>query len=96
MSQLIGKDPDAWKDRSQKEKRVAEDEMVRQYHRLNGQEFEQLNEHEFEQNPGDSGGKRSLVYYSAWGGRVGHDLATEQQQILMRYLSFNNSLSSGL
>ena len=28
-SQLIGKDPDAVKDRMQKEKKVAEDEMVR-------------------------------------------------------------------
>ena len=63
---------------------------------VNGQEFEQLNGHEFEQNPGDSGGQRSLVYYSTWGGRVGHDLATEQQQILMRYLSFSSSLSYGL
>ena len=94
MSQLIGKDPDAWKDWRQKEKGVAEDKMVRQAHRLNGQEFDQLNE--FEQNPGDSGGQGSLVYYSTRGGRVGHDLATEQQQILMRYLSFSNSLSYGL
>jgi len=29
MSQLIGKDPDAWKDWRQKEKGVAEDKMVR-------------------------------------------------------------------
>ena len=28
-SQLTGKDPDAWKDGRQKEKRVAEDEMAR-------------------------------------------------------------------
>ena len=31
--------------------------------------------------PGKSHGQRSLVGYSPWGGkRVGHDLATEQQQ----------------
>ena len=41
QSPLIGKDPDAGKDRRQKEKRAAEDEMVRQHHRLNGYEFEQ-------------------------------------------------------
>ena len=35
---------------------AAEDEMVGQYHQLNG--------HEFEQTPGDSGGQRSLVCYS--------------------------------
>ena len=34
-SQLIGKDPDAGKDWKQK-KRVAEDEMVKQQHQLNG------------------------------------------------------------
>ena len=45
--------------------------MVGWHHRLNG--------HEFEQTPGDSEGQRSLVCYSPWGGRVGHDRATEQQ-----------------
>ena len=58
-SRLIGKDPDAGKDRRQKEKEAAEDEMVRQHH--------QLHRHEFEQIPGDSGGQRSLVSYSSWG-----------------------------
>ena len=38
---LIGKDPDAGKDWKQK-KRVAEDEMVKQQHRLNGHESEQI------------------------------------------------------
>ena len=37
----------------------------------------QLNGHEFEQTSGDSGGQKSLVCYSPWGCRVGHDLATE-------------------
>ena len=38
---------------------MAEDEMVRQHHQLNGQEFEKT--------PGDSGGQRSLVCCSSWG-----------------------------
>ena len=36
----------------QKEKRVTEDEMVRQHHRLHG--------HESEKTPGDGGGQRSI------------------------------------
>ena len=39
-SWLIGKDPDAGKDRRQ-EKGMAEDEMVGWHHRLDGHEFEQ-------------------------------------------------------
>ena len=39
-SQLIGKGPDAGKDRGQ-EKWVTDDEMIRCHHRLDGQEFEQ-------------------------------------------------------
>ena len=39
-----------------KEKRIAEDEMVRQLYQLSG--------YEFEQTLGDSGGKRNLLYYS--------------------------------
>ena len=35
--------------------------------------------HEFEQTPGDGGGQGSLACCSPWGCRVGHDLATEQQ-----------------
>ena len=38
-SQLTGKDPDAGKDGSQKEKGLAENEMVRWDHQLNGHEF---------------------------------------------------------
>ena len=38
---------------------LAEDEVVGWHHRLNG--------HESEQNPGDSGGQRSLVSCSPWG-----------------------------
>ena len=38
---------------------MAEDEMVEWHHQLNG--------HESEQTPGDSGGQRSLVCWSPWG-----------------------------
>ena len=61
-AQLIGKDPDAGKDRGQEEKRATEDEMVGWHHRLNG--------HEFEQTLGDSEGQGSLVCGSAWSRRV--------------------------
>ena len=39
-SWLIGKDPDAGKDRGQEEKGTTEDEMVGWHHRLDGHEFE--------------------------------------------------------
>ena len=39
-SRLIEKDPDAGKDRRQKEKWAAEDKMVGWHHSLNGHEFE--------------------------------------------------------
>ena len=55
-----------------KRRRGRQDETVRQHHRLNG--------HEFEQTWGNGEGQRSLVCCSPWGPRVGHDLATEQQQ----------------
>ena len=51
---------------------MTEDEMVVWSHRLNG--------HEFEQALGDSEGQGSLVCCRPWGGKVRHDLATEQQQ----------------
>ena len=44
---------------SVRRKGVAEDEMLRQYHQLNG--------HEFEETPGDSEGQGSLVCCSPWG-----------------------------
>ena len=48
-----GKDPDAWKDFRQKEKRVTEIEMVGWHHLFNG--------HELGQTPGDGEGQGSLV-----------------------------------
>ena len=47
---------------------MIKDEIVRYHH--------QLNEHEFEQTPGDSGGQRSLAYFR---GHKKSDLATKQQ-----------------
>ena len=70
-SQIIGKDPDAvnsWR----QEKGIREDEMVGMDH--------WLNEHEFEQTLGDSGGQGGLAWCSPWGCRVGHTRVTEQQQ----------------
>ena len=73
-SQLIGKDPDAGKDWRQKEKKVAEDEMIGWHHWLNG--------HELGQTPGDGEGQGGLagMLQSMGTQRVGHDLGTEQEQ----------------
>ena len=56
---LIGKDPDAGKDRRQEEKGTTEDEMVAWHHRLNGLEFEQT--------LGVGDGQGGLVCCSPWG-----------------------------
>ena len=69
-SWLTGKDPDAGRDWRQKEKGIAEDEIVRYHHWLNG--------YEFEQTPGDSERQGSLVCCSPRCHRVGHNLMTEQ------------------
>ena len=58
-SQLIGKDPDAGKNRRRVEKGATENEIVGWHHQLNG--------HEFEQVPGDSEGQGSLACCSPWG-----------------------------
>ena len=55
---LIGKDPDAGKDWRQEEKRMTEDEMVGQHHRLSGLEFEQA--------PGVGDGQGSLACCNPW------------------------------
>ena len=65
-SWLIGKDPDAEKDWKQKEKGVAEDEMVGWHHWFNG--------HEFEQTPGDNEGQE------AWRAAV-HAVGKSQTQL---------------
>ena len=53
---------------------MTEDEMVGWHHQFNG--------HEFEQTLGDSEGQGSLGCCSPWGHkeRVGHNLATEQEE----------------
>ena len=56
---LIGKDFDPGQDWRQKEKGVAEDEMVGKHHQLDASEFEQT--------PGDTKGQRGLVCCSPWG-----------------------------
>ena len=56
---LIRKDPDAGKDWRQEEKGVAEDEMVRWHHRLNG--------HGFGWTQGDGEERGSLACCSPWG-----------------------------
>ena len=58
-SWLIGKDPDAGKDRGQEEKRMTEDETVGWHHWLSG--------HEFEQALGDGHGQGGLACCSLWG-----------------------------
>ena len=58
-SQLIGKDPDAGKDKRQEEKGVTEDELVGWHHWLYG--------HEFEQTPGHGEGQGSLDCCCPWG-----------------------------
>ena len=72
-SRLIGKDPDARKDWRLLEKAVAEDEMIRHH--------QWLSAYEFEQTLGDSEGQGSLLCLWSMGlQRVGHNLATQQQQ----------------
>ena len=51
---------------------MIEDEMVGWHHRLDG--------HKFKQAPGVGDGQGGLACCSPWGRRVGHNLATEQQQ----------------
>ena len=58
-SWLIGKDPDAGKDRGQEEKGTTEDEMVGWHHRLNG--------HGFGCTPGVGDGQGGLECCGSWG-----------------------------
>ena len=71
-SWLIGKDPDAGKDWRQRAKRVTEDEVVGWHH--------WLNRHELGQTQRWWGTGKPGVLQSMGLRRVGHDLATEQQQ----------------
>ena len=42
----------------------------------------QVKDHEFEQTLGENGGPGSLACCRPWGYKVGHDLVTEQQQLV--------------
>ena len=57
-SQLIGKDPDAGKDKRQEGKKITEDQMVGWHHWLHG--------HESEKALGDGEGQGSLACCSQW------------------------------
>ena len=85
-SQLIGKDPDAGKDRGQ-EKEMTEDEMVGWHHRLNG--------HGFEQILGDSGGQRSLVCCSLCMGLQSRTQLIDQTATTKLKASVHRRTSSG-
>ena len=91
-ARLIGKDPEAGKGWRQKDKGMAEDEVVRYHHCLDG--------HEFEQTPGDSEGQeachaavhgvaKSQTRLSDWATTTGV-LALQSQ--LLSTLSFGSSL----
>ena len=59
MKQLIGKDPDAGKDRRQEKKKITEDEMIGWHHQLNG--------HEFGWTLGAGDGQGGLACCGTWG-----------------------------
>ena len=71
-SWLIRRAPDAVKYWRQEEKGMINDKMVGWQHWLNG--------HKFEQTPGGCERQGSLACCGPWGGRVGQDWATEEQQ----------------
>ena len=58
-SWLIGKDPDAGRDRGQEQKGTKEDEIAGWLHRLDG--------HEFGQTPGTGDGQEGLACWDSWG-----------------------------
>ena len=69
----FGKDPDAGKDWKQKEKRVAEDEMVGWHHRFNGQNLRKLWDIVKDREAWGAAAHREV--------KIEHDLVTEQQQV---------------
>ena len=101
-SRLFGKNPNAEKDWRQKEKGAAEDEMVREHHRLK--------RHEFEQTLGDSEGQGSLaccspaahvanscMWFSDWAAAITllsfHRLCiTLEKQMWLKYSSWKQFL----
>ena len=71
---LIGKDPDAGKDRGQEEKGMTEDEMVGWHHRLNGCEWVSSGSWWWTGKPG--------ILWSMGSQRVGYNWATEMNWAL--------------
>ena len=65
-SQLMWKDSDAQKNWTQKEKRAAEDQMVRQHHQLNGYESEQTLGDSEGQGAWQSNGSQSWPWLFVW------------------------------
>jgi len=78
------KRPRCWERLRIRDKGATNDEMVGWHHQHNG--------HEFEQTPGDSEGRGSLVCCSLWGCRVRHNLVTGQQREFKKF----DSDSSGI
>ena len=72
-----------WERLKPKEKRAAEDKMVRWHHWLNGRAFKQT--------LGDSEGRGSLVSSSPRSCSVRQDLVTEQQQKILKALQQDSS-----
>ena len=83
-SQLIWKDPDAWKDWGQEEKGTIEDEMIEWHHWVNG--------YEFKQTLGDGEGPRSVLQ-SMRSQRVGHYLTIEQQCVQLDGFYYTQNLA---
>ena len=71
-SRLLRKNPDVGKDWRQEKKGMTEDETVGWHLRFN--------EYELGQTLGDDERQHGLACCSPWGGRVGHNWATKQQQ----------------
>ena len=83
---LIGKDPDAGKDRRQEEKGMTGDEMVGWHHLHNGQEFEQT--------LADSEGQGSLICCSPRGHKSWTHLSEWTTTVRMNHLMRNSTYSS--
>ena len=83
-SRLIGKDPDSGKDWGQEEKGATKHDLVGWYH--------PLDEHEFEQTPGNGEGQGSLVCCSPWGPKEPDTTEglthTHTQAVSIFYLNF--------
>ena len=73
--------PWCWERLRAKGEEHAEDEMVSWHH--------QLNEREFEQAPGDSGGQKSLLCYSPWVTKSGTQWGTYPRQEFSSLLSLS-------